>query len=68
MCGLVKLYFRVLPKSLITTDVFERFIHAGKKLKLIYGNKNNCYIDEHLHVYLSMIDLICDEMNLYRFK
>ncbi len=38
MCGLVKLYFRILPKSLITTDVFERFIHAGKKL--IYCNKN----------------------------
>lgn len=30
MCGLVKLFFRMLPRPLITSDVFEKFIHAGK--------------------------------------
>lgn len=36
MCGLVKLYFRMLPRPLITTDVFDKFISAAGK-KEIYS-------------------------------
>lgn len=32
MCGLVKLYLRNLPESLITTEVFEKFLQVNSKL------------------------------------
>ncbi|ODN02672.1 Beta-chimaerin [Orchesella cincta] len=35
MCSLVKLYFRILPQPLITPDVFQRFLNAGKGYKRI---------------------------------
>ena len=31
MCGLLKLYLRLLPQPLITSDIFQRFLNANGK-------------------------------------
>ncbi|CAG7724327.1 unnamed protein product [Allacma fusca] len=40
MCGLVKLYLRLLPQPLITTDVFQKFLTASGPLTLDMIKRN----------------------------